>query len=184
MAEEDKPEALRLGEALLALERWGRKHYRYEIHGGPGVMPGDEGWVRLSAAGRTVTVSHCEMDRGGEDENGDDTTTHYGDVADSIREALRLWHADTTPKRFSVTVYTPGGHHLLPAPERVKYWVHPEQVTVWLVAGTEAEAVETAKALVLPKLEIIPRTSATEKWEADSDMERYVPTNVSATPTF
>jgi hypothetical protein len=108
MDEEDR----KAGRALRALEEWCRKHYRASLSLGPSVMPGDEGFVELTAAGRKVVVDIFDCNKYDE---AMEEITHYGDAADAITEALRRWHADNTLKWFKVCLdWKPGFEPVYP----------------------------------------------------------------------
>lgn len=125
--------------ALEELQKWNRKHYRFRIECGGNVQPGDGVFVELKAGGRTVVV--------GEEEMEDLIEGHYPFIEELVLEALRRWHADTTPKRFRMHWWFRGPH-----PDGVR--VRPATtftslcfVETEVVAPTEADAIEQILAL-------------------------------------
>lgn len=143
---EDGEEVRKAGRALRALEAWCRKSYTARIDFGPSYQPGDEGYVELKAAGRKVQVGFIDCDVWDEEK---EETVHTGDAADAILEALRLWHADPTPKKFQVIVWHGPG---LLRPEntpdiRVRPWTN-ESTEFVLTAPNEAAAVAIAEKLI------------------------------------
>lgn len=91
-----------MDDALGVLEKWSRKGYSYTIQSGPNYQPGDGPCVTLSAAGRKVVVDEFNLAKH-DDETGEQLT--YPTLAEIIHEALRLWHADESPKWFRLYVY-------------------------------------------------------------------------------
>lgn len=77
---------------LEALENWTRKHYIWEIHNGPNVMPGDGTFVVLKGGGREVIASDYEYEEPGKPIS----------LNDLILKAIELWHADKSLKNYSV----------------------------------------------------------------------------------
>ena len=117
---------------LAMLAAWNRKGYYFTLASGGNYQPGDGVSCNLAAAGRTVCVCDVELD----------TEDHWSTVADVVREALRQWHADTTPKRFWLiwTDAAPGGP---PPGLRAREWGRAcPSWEVEVVAPTEAAAVE------------------------------------------
>lgn len=110
-----------------ALERWIRKHYRFEILNGGNFDCCTGTCVKLEAAGRVVEVDYSELVRWDLDE------THGGDyfptVDDLLKEAVRRWHADPTPRLHRVSYL----HASYP-----KWWSLNEQI---VTAANEVEAV-------------------------------------------
>ena len=143
---EPPPEVVRAGEALLALQRWCRKSYVARIDFGPSYQPGDEGYVELKAAGREVQVGFIDCDVWDEEK---EEGVHTGDATDAIMEALRLWHADDTPKVFRVIVYH-GADFVRPDSTlgtQVRPWGANSTEFV-LTAPNEAAAIAVAERLV------------------------------------
>jgi hypothetical protein len=134
-----------VSDVLADLEAWCRKYYTATVVRGHFVQPGDEGYVELSAVvrgGRKIQVS--EWDCPGRDEDEMPTAT----VADMIREALRLWDADPTPKRFDVMVST--AVPVSPSPPGCCEWTGPTYFKAQVVAANDAEAIEKAVSLFPP----------------------------------
>ncbi len=87
---------------IVALEKWLRKHYRFEIVNGGNFDTCTATVVKLRGGTRKVEVDYSELVRWSPDEShGDD---YFPTVDDLLKEAIRRWHADTTVKRFSATV--------------------------------------------------------------------------------
>lgn len=137
---------LKAGGAIGALEAWCRKGYTARIDFGPSYQPGDEGYVELKAAGRKVQVGFIDCDVWDEEK---EETIHTGDATDAILEALRLWHADPTPKLFKVIIWH-GADLVRPestADIRVRPWTdHATEFT--MTVQNEAAAIAAAERLI------------------------------------
>lgn len=130
-----------MSDALTELEAWLRKHYTAEIALGPGTDHCDEGYVQLRAGGRAVTVMPYDKPQ---PEGGDAPLDRYT-TAEMIREALRLWHADASPKVYRVMVST---REPVEPPAGAEFWGSAgTSFMVRAVAANEPEAAAAAVAL-------------------------------------
>jgi hypothetical protein len=138
-------------DGLAALEKWCRKHYRFFISFGGGVMPGDGVGVQLEGGGRTVRVDEEDLVHCDEDESA----LSYPTISDIIWKALRRWHADDTLKQYHGVWQHPPEAETPPAnhPEIQWHWLGSwSQTVIWakLQARNEAEAISKIRALYGP----------------------------------
>lgn len=118
-----------------ALEKWLRKHYSAEIHLGPSVMPGDEGWVKLSSGYRSVTADVMDF------EWSDDEPAPSPSIRELVAEAFRKWKADRRPKRVHMIWW----HTSAAGTGAVERYDTKQPVRSWgldVIAETETDAVE------------------------------------------
>ncbi len=123
---------------LQALDQWNRKYYSFSLEANGNMQVGDGPFIVLSGGGRKVTVSDYDLS---EYENG-----RYPTLDDLVTEALRLWHADTTEKRYRV-LYEINKEILL---EIKDHWLwHGNRYMCNIIATSEDEA----KAKVIKALQ-------------------------------
>lgn len=79
--------------ALDSLSEWSRKYYKYRIETCGNVQPGDGISVHLEAGGRKVSVYEEDL------AHKDDEPRHVS-IDEVILEAIRLWHADSSMKKY------------------------------------------------------------------------------------
>jgi hypothetical protein len=88
-------------DALTLLEEWNRKHYHFKVQACGNTQPGSGPFVELTAAGRTVTVGDYELVKPDPDDETQ-TPDQWPTLEELIKEAIRRWHADTSPKHYRV----------------------------------------------------------------------------------
>jgi hypothetical protein len=130
--------------ALEELEAWSRKHYRYTIINGGSMQPGDGVYVELEAGDRKVGVGECDLEG-----------KLYGTLEEVIREAIRIWHADRSPKNYSVLgFWHDGNESSLRAGSDLKFSYRYKDgdngsFEVRLTATHEESALELVRAVVV-----------------------------------